>query len=45
MKAANSIESPPDLKQRPNENDDFISDSYAQNPNARFSIDPDEKDV
>ena len=41
-----SIESPPDLKQAGQLIDDeFMSDSYNQNPNARFSIDPDEKGI
>ena len=39
-----SIESPPKLKERPID-DEFMSESYNQNPNARFSIDPDEKGI
>ena len=38
-----SIESPPDMKKLPPNEDEFMSDSYNHNPNAQFSIDPDEK--
>ena len=44
-----SIESPPDTKQQAvrqsqqQREDEFMSDSYNHNPNARFSIDPDDR--